>query len=89
MEKEQRFCQSCGMPLADVNATSAALGIAFKPALMLCSRWHELSVGSKRLRAKTAVFSIIGREVSPPDYVYAQNVECEEPCEGRLSRTVL
>ena len=21
--------------------------------------------------------------------VYAQNVECEEPCEGRLSRTVL
>ena len=23
------------------------------------------------------------------DYVYAQNVECEEPCEGRLSRTVL
>ena len=25
----------------------------------------------------------------PPDYVYAQNVECEEPCEGRLSRTVL
>ena len=22
-------------------------------------------------------------------YVYAQNVECEEPCEGRLSRTVL
>ena len=29
------------------------------------------------------------REISPPDYVYAQNVECEEPCEGRLSRTVL
>ena len=27
--------------------------------------------------------------VRPPDYVYAQNVECEEPCEGRLSRTVL
>ena len=25
----------------------------------------------------------------PPDYVYAQSVECEEPCEGRLSRTVL
>ena len=23
------------------------------------------------------------------DYVYAQRVECEEPCEGRLSRTVL
>ena len=23
------------------------------------------------------------------DYVYAQSVECEEPCEGRLSRTVL
>ena len=23
------------------------------------------------------------------DYVYAQGVECEEPCEGRLSRTVL
>ena len=23
------------------------------------------------------------------DFVYAQNVECEEPCEGRLSRTVL
>ena len=22
-------------------------------------------------------------------YVYAQRVECEEPCEGRLSRTVL
>ena len=22
-------------------------------------------------------------------YVYAQSVECEEPCEGRLSRTVL
>ena len=24
----------------------------------------------------------------PPDYVYAQSIECEEPCEGRLSRTV-
>ena len=23
------------------------------------------------------------------DYVYAQSLECEEPCEGRLSRTVL
>ena len=23
------------------------------------------------------------------DYVYAQSVECEESCEGRLSRTVL
>ena len=23
------------------------------------------------------------------DYVYAQSVECEKPCEGRLSRTVL
>ena len=22
-------------------------------------------------------------------YVYAQSIECEEPCEGRLSRTVL
>ena len=33
--------------------------------------------------------AIIGREVRPPDYVYAQRVECEEPCEGRLSRTVL
>ena len=25
----------------------------------------------------------------PQGYVYAQRVECEEPCEGRLSRTVL
>ena len=39
--------------------------------------------------AKTAVYSIIGREVRPPGYVYVQSVECEEPCEGRLSRTVL
>ena len=29
----------------------------------------------------------IGKE--HPDYVYAQNVECEDPCEWRLSRTVL
>ena len=27
--------------------------------------------------------------VRPQGYVYAQSVECEEPCEGRLSRTVL
>ena len=27
--------------------------------------------------------------VSLEDYVYVQRVECEEPCEGRLSRTVL
>ena len=55
--------------------------------------WYELSVpatsAARDSGAKTAVFSIIGREVSPPDYVYAQSVECEEPCEGRLSRTVL
>ena len=30
-----------------------------------------------------------GIEVSPQGYVYAQSVECEEPCERRLSRTVL
>ena len=27
--------------------------------------------------------------VRPQGYVYAQRVECEEPCEGSLSRTVL
>ena len=29
------------------------------------------------------------REVRLQGYVYAQSIECEEPCEGRLSRTVL
>ena len=29
------------------------------------------------------------KEAKPFVYVYAQRVECEEPCEGRLSRTVL
>lgn len=43
----------------------------------------------KRLRAKTAVYSIIGREVRHHNYVHVQRVECGEPCERRLSRTVL
>ena len=30
-----------------------------------------------------------GAKLFVQGYVYAQRVECEEPCEGRLSRTVL
>ena len=34
---------------------------------------------------QAAAVGNIGREVRPQGYVYAQRVECEEPCEGRLS----
>ena len=82
---------SIASPLArlSVPATSAALGIAFKwiwSSALICTNFHLAARDSEQRPQYILSLAEKGR---PPDYVYAQRVECEEPCEGRLSRTVL
>ena len=42
--------------------------------------WHTQATG---------IIQLLNKEEDMMKEAYAQNVECEEPCEGRLSRTVL
>ena len=54
--------------------------------------WHTQATGIIQLLNKEEDMMKEAKPfviVRPQGYVYAQSVECEEPCEGRLSRTVL
>ena len=42
--------------------------------------WHTQATG---------IVKLLNKEEDMMKEAYAQSVECEEPCEGRLSRTVL
>ena len=37
----------------------------------------------------TVIIQLLNKEEDMMKEAYAQSIECEEPCEGRLSRTVL
>ena len=37
----------------------------------------------------TGIIQLLNKEEDMMKEAYAQSIECEEPCEGRLSRTVL
>ena len=42
--------------------------------------WHTQATG---------IIQLLNKEEDMMKEAYAQSIECEEPCEGRLSRTVL
>ena len=68
--------------------------VSFEVSVMDMERrgWHTQATGIIQLLKKEEDMMKEAKPfviVRPPDYVYAQNVECEESCEGRLSRTVL
>ena len=41
------------------------------------------------LATSNAIIQLLNKEEDMMKEAYAQSIECEEPCEGRLSRTVL
>ena len=41
------------------------------------------------LATSNAIIQLLNNEEDMMKEAYAQSIECEEPCEGRLSRTVL
>ena len=48
----------------------------------------KVSVG-QFWRQATGIIQLLNKEEDMMKEAYAQSIECEEPCEGRLSRTVL
>ena len=53
----------------------------------------EVSVMGMERRGRhtqvTRIIQLLNKEEDMMKEAYAQSIECEEPCEGRLSRTVL
>ena len=53
----------------------------------------EVSVMDMERRGRhtqaTEIIQLLNKEEDMMKEAYAQSIECEEPCEGRLSRTVL
>ena len=59
---------------------------------MLVGGTWEAEVGMPREMPKVtnnADIQLLNKEEDMMKEAYAQSIECEEPCEGRLSRTVL
>ena len=53
----------------------------------------EVSVMGMERRGRhtqaTGIIQVLNREEDMMKEAYAQSIQCEEPCEGKLSRTVL
>ena len=57
-------------------------------ALILIQVMSKVRVG-QFWRQATGIIQLLTKEEDMMKEAYAQSIECEEPCEGRLSRTVL
>ena len=71
--------------LASNPLQAAAVG---NVALILIQVMSKVSVG-QFWRQATEIIQLLNKEEDMMKEAYAQSIECEEPCEGRLSRTVL
>ena len=72
-------------------------GTGIKPSASCCSRKRCVNPDSSHVKSQcrtvlatsNAIIQLLNKEEDMMKEAYAPSIECEEPCEGRLSRTVL